>query len=223
MFKLRSGREIGASAQRKAIMLILPQPRRRPRKRGRYNLAMPDTAQRAPLGGLSPASFLRRYWQRKALLVRQAIPDFRGLVSRTRLFDLASRDDVESRLVVRDRSRWSLSTGPFRRSELEALPPGRWTLLVQGVNLHLVAADALLRRFAFIPYARLDDLMVSYAAPGGGVGPHFDSYDVFLLQGKGQRRWRLSRQRDLALKPDVPLKILARFRPEHEVLLDPGD
>src|SRR5437868_7754016 len=106
--------------------MILPQPRRRPRERGRYNLPMSDNAWRAPLGGLSPVSFLRRYWQRKALLVRQAIPDFRGLISRTELFGLASRDDVESRLIVRDRSRWSLSTGPFRRSELEALPPRRW-------------------------------------------------------------------------------------------------
>ena len=113
--------------------------------------------------------------------------------------------------------------GPFRRSDFRALPERNWTLLIQGVNLHVPAADALLRRFSFVPYARLDDLMVSYAAPGGGVGPHFDSYDVFLLQGKGQRRWRLSRQRDLALKPDVPLKILARFRPDHVVLLDPGD
>jgi 50S ribosomal protein L16 3-hydroxylase len=181
------------------------------------------TARRAPLGGLSPASFLRRYWQRKALLVRQAIPDFRGLISRTELFGLASRDDVESRLIIRDRSRWSLSTGPFRRSELEALPRRRWTLLVQGVNLHLDAADALLRRFAFISYARVDDLMVSYAAPGGGVGPHFDSYDVFLLQAEGRRRWRISSQRDLSLVPSLPLKILKRFKPQQEWVLKPGD
>ena len=226
MFKLRPGRGIGASvfdprnARRSCSFYRTPGV---DLASGRYNHSMSDTAQRAPLGGLSPASFLRRYWQRKALLMRQAIPDFRGLVSRTRLFDLASRDDIESRLVVRDRSRWSLSTGPFRRSELEALPPRRWTLLVQGVNLHLVAADALLRRFAFIPYARLDDLMVSYAAPGGGVGPHFDSYDVFLLQAEGRRRWRISSQRDLALVPSLPLKILKRFKPQEEWVLEPGD
>jgi 50S ribosomal protein L16 3-hydroxylase len=96
-------------------------------------------------------------------------------------------------------------------------------LLVQSVNLHLAEADALLRRFDFIPYARLDDLMVSVAAPGGGVGPHVDSYDVFLLQGTGRRRWRISRQRDLGLVPDLPLKILARFQPQREWLIGPGD
>ncbi len=204
-------------------MLILPHPKRRPTVRGRYNPGMVDTAQRALLGGLSPASFLRRYWQRQALLVRQAIPDFRGLLSRSKLFALASRDDVESRLVVRDRGRWSLSSGPFHRSQLDALPPARWTLLVQGVNLHVAAADALLRRFAFIPYTRLDDLMVSYAAPGGGVGPHFDSYDVFLLQAEGRRRWRIGSQRDLTLVPSLPLKILKRFMPQQEWVLEPGD
>jgi 50S ribosomal protein L16 3-hydroxylase len=94
---------------------------------------------------------------------------------------------------------------------------------VQGLNLHLDAADALMRRFAFIPYARMDDLMVSYAAPGGGVGPHFDSYDVFLLQAEGRRRWRISNQRDLALVPSLPLKILKRFKPQEEWVLEPGD
>jgi 50S ribosomal protein L16 3-hydroxylase len=94
---------------------------------------------------------------------------------------------------------------------------------VQGVNLHVVAADALLRRFDFIPYARLDDLMVSYAAPGGGVGAHVDSYDVFLLQGSGRRRWRISRQRDVAFRHELPLKILARFRPKQAWVLDAGD
>jgi 50S ribosomal protein L16 3-hydroxylase len=94
---------------------------------------------------------------------------------------------------------------------------------VQGVNLHSRRADALLRRFAFVPYARLDDLMVSYAAPGGGVGPHFDAYDVFLLQGEGERRWRYGRQEDLTLQRGVALKILARFAPAHETVLGPGD
>ena len=177
----------------------------------------------ALLGDAAPARFLQRYWQKRPLLIRQAIAGFQGLLSTRELFALAARDDVESRLVWRDRSRWGLAQGPFRRADFRALPKRNWTLLVQGLNLHLVAADALLQRFAFIPYARLDDVMVSYAAPGGGVGPHFDSYDVFLLQGEGRRRWRIGRQRDLALKPGLPLKILARFRPEHEWLLGPGD
>ena len=177
----------------------------------------------ALLGGAKPERFLRRYWQKRPLLIRQAIAGFRGLLSTRELFALAGRDDVESRLVLRQHGRWSLAHGPFRPTDLRALPGRNWTLLVHGVNLHLAAADALLRRFAFIPYSRLDDLLISHAVPGGGVGPHFDSYDVFLLQGEGRRRWRISRTRDRALKANLPLKILARFRPEHECVLGAGD
>jgi 50S ribosomal protein L16 3-hydroxylase len=180
--------------------------------------------QASVLGDLTPAQFMRRHWQKEARLVRRALPGFQGLVSRRELFALAARDDVESRLVVREgRKGWSLEHGPFAPARLRALPPTRWTLLVQGVDLHLDAAARLLERFAFIPYARLDDLMISYAVPDGGVGPHVDSYDVFLLQGPGRRRWRVSRQRDLALKRGVPLKILARFEPDDEWVLDAGD
>ena len=177
----------------------------------------------ALLGGVKPARFLRGYWQKRPLLVRQALAGFRGLQPASELFALAGRDDVEARIVLREGRRWKLAHGPFRPADLRALPQRNWTLLVHGLNLHLPAADALLRRFAFIPYTRLDDVMASYAAPGGGVGPHFDSYDVFLLQGEGRRRWRISRQRNLALKPHLPLKILARFRPEQEWTLGPGD
>ena len=167
--------------------------------------------------------FLRRHWQKRALLVHQAIPDFRGCMTVPQLLALAARDDVESRIVLRERGRWSTHTGPFTRSAFQGLPEKGWTLLVHGVNLHVAAGDALLRRFAFIPYARLDDLMVSYAVPGGGVGAHFDSYDVFLLQGDGRRRWRVGRQRDLSLRRGMPLKILARFRPTERWTLNPGD
>jgi len=175
------------------------------------------------LGGHSPAVFLRRFWQKDALLVRQAIPGFAGVLSARELAALALRDDVESRLVVRDGARWSLAHGPFRRADLRSLPARDWTLLVQGVNLHHAGADALLRRFAFAPFARLDDLMVSLAAPGGGVGPHFDSYDVFLLQGPGRRRWRYGRQRDLAVRPGLPLRILRKFTPQYDDVLGAGD
>lgn len=156
-------------------------------------------------------------------MIAAAMPGFRGLMPPSQLFALAARDDVESRLVIRDGRRWSLINGPISRAQIRSMPPRAWTLLVQGVNLHHAAGDALLRRFAFIPYARLDDLMVSYAAPGGGVGPHFDSYDVFLLQAEGRRRWRISRQRDLALRPSLPLKILARFKAQEAWTLGPGD
>jgi len=191
--------------------------------RARYNRDMPAFAPDRLLGGLTPPAFLRRYWQKRALLVRAAMPGFRGCVSKQALFACAGRDDVDSRIVMRERGVWSTQSGPFRPSHLRGLPGKNWTLLVHGVNLNNAAADALLRRFSFIPYARLDDLMVSYAAPGGGVGAHFDSYDVFLLQGEGRRRWRISAQRDLALRPRLPLKILARFAPAADCTLDAGD
>ena len=173
--------------------------------------------------GSAPQAFLARHWHKESLLVRQAIPAFSGLFSRAQLFALAGRDDVESRIVVRAKSRFTVAHGPFRGADFRALPARGWTLLVQGVNLHSDDADALLRQFSFLPYARLDDLMVSYAAPGGGVGPHFDSYDVFLLQGFGRRRWRYGRQDDLALRRGVPVKILRRFTPTHEATLASGD
>ena len=140
----------------------------------------PPSRTAAPLGGLSPGAFLRRHWQKRARLVRRALPGFTGPFSRDDLFTLACRDDVESRLVVHSGARWSADHGPFTRRALRSLPPRAWTLLVQGTNLVDARADALMRRFAFVPYARLDDLMVSYAVDGGGVGPHFDNYDVFL-------------------------------------------
>jgi 50S ribosomal protein L16 3-hydroxylase len=175
------------------------------------------------LGGLSETKFLSQFWQKKPLLVRNAIPDFKGVVQAPELLALSLRDDVEARLVCRRRGTWHTQQGPFSRTQLARLPKSGWTLLVQGLNLELPGADDLLRRFRFLPYARLDDVMVSYAVPGGGVGPHFDSYDVFLLQGPGRRRWSVGRQRDRQLDPKAPLKILRNFRPEKEWLLEPGD
>jgi 50S ribosomal protein L16 3-hydroxylase len=141
------------------------------------------------LGGLTPREFLRQHWQKRPLFVRGALPRFGGVLSEPELRALAARDDVESRVVERRGPRYQTQHGPFAR-----LRPQRrdWTLLVSGVNLHHAGADALLRRFSFVPQARLDDVMVSYATPGGGVGPHLDSYDVFLLQGSGRRRWRIA-------------------------------
>jgi len=175
------------------------------------------------LGGLSEKEFLSQFWQKKPLLVRNAIPDFKGVVQAPELFALSLRSDIESRLVCRRRGAWHMQQGPFSRTGIARLPKSGWTLLVQGLNLELPEADALLRRFRFLPYARLDDVMVSYAVAGGGVGPHFDSYDVFLLQGPGRRRWRVGRQRGLELDPKAPLRILRSFRPEKEWLLEPGD
>ena len=178
---------------------------------------------KAPLAGLTAAEFLRRYWQKRLLLVHGALVQYADLVQPGTLFELAGRSDLESRLVLRHGRRWQVRHGPFDRRELRGLPRSNWTLLVQGVNHAVPAAQQLLGKFSFIPYARLDDLMVSYAPDGGGVGPHFDNYDVFLLQGEGRRRWRVSSQRDLELVAGAPLKILRRFRPAREWVLEAGD
>ena len=175
------------------------------------------------LNGLAPSAFMARHWQRKPLLVRGAMPAAAPFVSRAELFTLAARDDVESRLIVHGERGWQLRHGPLARRALPPLAQSRWTLLVQGLDLHLDAAHALMQRFRFVPDARLDDVMVSYATDGGGVGPHLDSYDVFLLQIHGRRRWRIGRVRDPQLQADVPLKILTNFEPEHEWTLEPGD
>ena len=177
----------------------------------------------ALLGGLSASQFMRRHWQKKPLLVRQAIPGMVPLIEREGLFSLAGREEVESRLIRHGKSGWALTHGPFARRALPSPKQPAWTLLVQGVDLHHQGVHGLLQQFRFVPDARLDDLMISYASDTGGVGAHFDSYDVFLLQAHGRRRWSIGKQRDLRLQPDVPLKILARFEPEQSFVLEPGD
>lgn len=176
------------------------------------------------LGGISRDEFLRDYWQKKPLLVRNAIPDFSGLIEPQALFELAEDEDVQARLVRQKGAGWDLQHGPFAPGDFKS---GRgkavWTLLVQELNHYLAEGEALLQQFDFIPHARLDDLMVSYAVPGGGVGPHFDSYDVFLLQGYGHRRWQISAQDDLTLIEGAPLRILQNFEPQQEWVLGPGD
>jgi len=175
------------------------------------------------LGGLSAAQFMRRYWQKKPLLVRQAIPAMVPPIDRSALFALAEREEVESRLIRHGKSGWSLKHGPLPRRALPPLKQPAWTLLVQGVDLHHEGVHELLRRFRFLPDARLDDLMISYASDTGGVGAHFDSYDVFLLQAQGRRRWSIGKQGDLSLQPGVPLKILENFEPQETFVLEPGD
>jgi len=175
------------------------------------------------LGGLTPQVFMRRHWQKRPLLIRQAVPNVVPLASRTELFAMAAREEVESRLIVHQARSWTLRHGPLPRRALPRVDQPGWTLLVQGLDTHLEAAHELMSRFRFVPDARLDDLMVSWASDGGGVGPHVDSYDVFLLQLHGSRRWRIAAPGDQTLVPDVPLKILKNFKPEQEWLLAPGD
>jgi 50S ribosomal protein L16 3-hydroxylase len=177
----------------------------------------------ALLSGLTPSQFMKRHWQKKPLLVRNAIPGFVPGVGRSELVALAGQEGVESRLIVDSPKGWKMKHGPFPKRSLPPFSQKKWTFLVQGVDLHDDGVHALLQRFRFVPDARLDDVMISYATDGGGVGPHFDSYDVFLLQAHGQRSWRIGRNKDLTLQPDVPLKILQNFEAEEEFVLNPGD
>ena len=167
--------------------------------------------------------FLAGFWQKKPFLARNALREFGGVLDRARMVELACRDDVESRLVFGSRKTWQVEHGPFRKRDFAQLPPRGWTLLVNGLENVVARARDLQQRFDFIPYARHDDVMASYAVPGGSVGPHFDSYDVFLLQATGTRRWQISGQRDLALIEGAPLKLLRRFRPQRAWTLNAGD
>ena len=175
------------------------------------------------LGGISPAEFMRKYWQKKPCIIRNAISNFKPLLSRQELFALSQNQDVESRLIVSNGDKWSLAHGPMTAKQIPSIKKPNWTLLVQGVDLHDSAVNELKNRFRFAPDARLDDLMISYATDGGGVGPHFDSYDVFLLQAHGTRRWRIGKQKDGTLQANVPLRILSNFKPELTFDLEPGD
>jgi 50S ribosomal protein L16 3-hydroxylase len=177
----------------------------------------------ALLGGLTPSQFMKRHWQKKPLLVRNALAGFVPQLGRAELVALAGQEGVESRLIVDSPKGWKMKHGPLPKRSLPPFSQKKWTFLVQGVDLHDEGVHALLQQFRFVPDARLDDVMISYATDGGGVGPHFDSYDVFLLQAHGQRRWRIGRQKDLTLQAGVPLKILQNFEAEEEFVLNPGD
>ncbi|MGM3388144.1 cupin domain-containing protein [Stutzerimonas stutzeri] len=178
------------------------------------------------LGGISAREFLREYWQKKPLLIRQALPGFESPVSPDELAGLSLEEDVESRLVIEHGERpWELRRGPFTEDTYQQLPERDWTLLVQAVDQLVPDVAQLVEHFRFLPNWRIDDVMISFAAPGGGVGPHFDNYDVFLLQAHGNRRWRVGQMCDAESKmlthPD--LRILAEFQEAEEWVLEPGD
>jgi 50S ribosomal protein L16 3-hydroxylase len=177
--------------------------------------------------GMPVARFLRDYWQKHPLLIRNAFPDFVPPLTPDDLAGLACEELALSRIVLRDekRDRWELRTGPFPESDFATLPQSHWTLLVQDVDKWDTDVAALLDHFAFLPTWRIDDVMVSYATDGGGVGAHLDQYDVFLLQGVGQRRWRISTdpRASHVFRTDTELKLLEEFEATHDWLLEPGD
>ncbi|MCG4455097.1 MULTISPECIES: cupin domain-containing protein [unclassified Pseudomonas] len=185
----------------------------------------PDTPLQL-LGGLTAREFLRDYWQKKPLLVRQAMPGFESPISPDELAGLALEEEIESRLVIEHGERpWELRRGPFAEDAFAQLPERDWTLLVQAVDQFVPEVAELLEEFKFLPKWRIDDVMISFAAPGGGVGPHFDNYDVFLLQGYGKRRWQVGQMcnSDSPLLQHADLKILAEFAKTEEWVLEPGD
>jgi 50S ribosomal protein L16 3-hydroxylase len=185
----------------------------------------PDTPLQL-LGGLTPREFLRDYWQQKPLLIRQAIPGFESPITGDELAGLALEEEVESRLVLEHGAHpWELRRGPFAEDTFSQLPERDWTLLVQAVDQFVPEVAEVLKDFGFLPSWRIDDLMISFAAPGGSVGPHFDNYDVFLLQAEGQRRWKIGQMcdADSKLLQHADLRILADFEQTDEWVLEPGD
>ena len=185
----------------------------------------PDTPLQL-LGGITAREFMRDYWQKKPLLVRQAIPGFESPISPDELAGLALEEEIESRLVIEHGERpWEMRRGPFAEDAFAELPERDWTLLVQAVDQFVPEVAELLEQFKFLPKWRIDDVMISFAAPGGGVGPHFDNYDVFLLQGHGKRLWQVGQMcnSDSPLLPHADLRILAEFVKTEEWVLEPGD
>jgi len=179
------------------------------------------------LGGITPHQFLQQYWQKKPLLIRNALPNLPPLISPEELAGLACEEEVESRIVIEkggDRP-WQLLNGPFDEQHFLDLPESHWTLLVQEANKHLPELTSLVDQFNFIPRWRFDDVMISYAPDQGTVGPHYDYYDVFLIQVSGKKRWQIN---TAPVAPDntladIPLRIMADFSAESEWMLEPGD
>lgn len=178
--------------------------------------------------GVDTDGFLRLFWQRRPLFMPAALPGFASALEPEELAGLACEDGVESRLVRQMRNGptpWTVEHGPFRRSRFRKLPASHWTLLVQDVDKYVPAVAQILDGFRFVPEWRVDDVMVSHAADQGSVGPHWDEYDVFLIQARGRRRWQIARERAAPdnVLPGVDLRILAHFEPDTEWIVEPGD
>ncbi len=179
------------------------------------------------LGGMSYETFLNEYWQKKPLLIRNALPDFESPVDADDIAGLSLEEEVESRILIEDvnKQTWQVQHGPFTEDSFSKLPKENWTLLVQAVDQWMPEFADLMEQFSFIPSWRRDDLMVSFAPKGGSVGPHYDQYDVFLLQGMGQRTWQVGKKCDenSITVPDLPVKILKDMTAEQQWTLNPGD
>ncbi|MDI9239688.1 cupin domain-containing protein [Lysobacter sp. LF1] len=184
-------------------------------------------ARHLPPLGMTPEAFLRDYWHKRPLLIRNAFPDFESPLEPEDLAGLACEEGALSRIVMHDRAndRWTLRHGPFEEDEFPGMPHQDWTLLVQDMDKWDADVGALLEHFTFLPRWRIDDIMISFAAPGGSVGPHTDHYDVFLLQAQGHRRWQIDASPNPSqdFRPDVELKLLREFTPTHDWVLGPGD
>jgi 50S ribosomal protein L16 3-hydroxylase len=175
-----------------------------------------------PLGGMTVQTFLKEYWHKKPLLIRNALPEFKAFFTPDDAMNALQDENIETRVIAQNDG-WQVTHGPLTKSKLPKRKQKAWTALVQGADLIDAHGHALLQLFRFIPDARLDDLMISFATDGGGVGPHYDSYDVFLLQAHGQRHWSIGQESDLSIVPDVPVKILQNFTASEEFVLNPGD
>jgi len=175
------------------------------------------------LGKTSINDFLKNYWQKKPLLIKNAIANFESPITESDLFTIAQNEEAVSRLIEYKQDIWQVKYGPFKKSDLPKKTNIPWTILVQNINHYLPFAESFLNLFKFIPYARLDDLMISYATKKGSVGPHFDSYDVFLFQAQGIREWKISDQKKFTLDKKSSIKIITNFKSKNSWVLKPGD
>jgi len=175
------------------------------------------------LGKTSINDFLKNYWQKKPLLIKNAIANFESPITESDLFTIAQNEEAVSRLIEYKQDIWQVKYGPFKKSDLPKKTNIPWTILVQNINHYFPFAEAFLNLFKFIPYARLDDLMISYATKKGSVGPHFDSYDVFLFQAQGIREWKISDQKKFTLDKKSSIKIITNFKSKNSWVLKPGD
>ena len=185
------------------------------------NLSHPDF-----LGGLSAQEFLNKYWQQQPLLLKNAFPDQINCLCAEELAGFSLEEHIESRIIIEhENNQWQLLTGPFEEDTFEKLPAQKWTLLIQAIDHYVAEFAALLDQFNFIPQWRIDDLMMSYATTGGSVGPHYDYYDVFLIQVSGQRHWQIGQLCDdtTELIADLPMRIVKEFEQHQDHILIPGD